>query len=125
MMMRMPFLTIVTPRASRSPTKRRIVLLLATACLVASDALPYVRARNPSGAGFLTRPDFANVEILLNEKAVAGLTNSDGNLIITPDSDVAGAVQAALAAWNAGATSAARFAPVQTTAALNGVDRRS
>ena len=92
--------------------------VLACACLFAPAAPAYIRVYTSPGV-FISRPDFANVQLLLNENAVPGLRNSDGNLMITPDSDVMGAIAAAMATWNNVATSAARFAPIQTTPLLN------
>ncbi|MDQ2899994.1 MAG: matrixin family metalloprotease [Acidobacteriota bacterium] len=67
----------------------------------------------------LQRPDFANVRFLLNDAAVSGLQNSQGQPFITSGSDPAGAIRAALAAWNGVPTSVARFAPLGGTAAVN------
>jgi hypothetical protein len=93
---------------------RRIVVLLAGACLFAPAALPYVVHRTASGAT-VTRPDFANVQMYLNQNFVPGFTNNDGNVVITPDSDVMGALNASIATWNGIPTTAAQFAPIQST----------
>src|ERR1700730_17265866 len=97
---------------------RRHLVLLASACLFAPAAPAYIRVYTSPGV-FISRSDSANVRLLLNENAVPGLRNSDGKLMITPDSDVMGAIAAAMATWNNVSTSAARFAPIQTTPLLN------
>jgi hypothetical protein len=85
-------------------------------------ALAYIRNTVDSGAP-MYRNDFASVQFYLNQNFVPGATNTDGNLMVTPDSDVNGAVTAALNAWNAVTTSSARFAPIQSTPLLNNFDR--
>ena len=97
---------------------RQHLVLLASACVFATAAPAYIRVYTSPGV-FISRSDFANVQLLLNENAVPGLRNNDGKFMITPDSDVMGAIAAAMAAWNNVATSAARFAPIQTTPLLN------
>ncbi len=67
----------------------------------------------------LQRPDFANIRFLLNDAAVGGLQNSQGQPFITSGSDPSGAIRAALAAWDAIPTSVARFAPLGITTAVN------
>ncbi len=61
------------------------------------------------------RPDFASVQFLASQNIAAGLTTAGGNVWITADSDPTGAINAAIGTWNAVPTSAARFAPIQTT----------
>ena len=96
---------------------QRIAISLTIAFIVAPTGGAYVR-RTVNGAA-LRRPDFANVQFLVNGGAVAGRANAQGQPIITADSDPVGALRAALAAWNAIPTSAARFAPLGTTTAGN------
>ena len=96
---------------------QRIVILLTIAFLFASTGGAYVR-RTVNGAA-LRRTDFANVQFLANGGAVAGRANAQGQPMITADSDPLGALRAALAAWNAIPTSAARFAPLGSTTAGN------
>ncbi len=98
--------------------KRRSVLLLAGAWLFAPAAAPYIRGQTRPGV-YIIRSDFSNVQFLLNQNFVAGFTNNDGNVVVTPDSDVMGALNAAIATWNSVPTSAAQFAPVQSTALMN------
>jgi hypothetical protein len=93
---------------------RRIVLVLAGAFLVTPAALSYIVHRSSSGA-IATRPDYANVQMFLNQNFVPGYTNNDGNVVVTPESDVMGALNASIAAWNSIPTTAAQFAPIQTT----------
>ena len=90
--------------------KRRLVVVLAAACLFAPAARPYIRARSFAGV-FTKRTDFANIQFAVTAGAIPGLLNAEGKVIITEDSDVMAAVQAAMATWNAVSTSAARFAP--------------
>jgi len=96
---------------------RRLMVFVAAACIFAPAARPYIRNRSFTGA-FMKRNDFANVQFAVNAGAVPGLLNADGKLMITEDSDIMSAVQAAMAAWNAVGTSAARFAAPQVTTAL-------
>ncbi len=63
----------------------------------------------------MTRPDFANVQMYLNQNFIPGFTNNDGNVVVTPDSDVMGALNASIATWNGISTTAAQFAPIQST----------
>jgi hypothetical protein len=102
---------------------RPAVVIAGLLCLFAPAASAYIRGRSFAGA-FLRRNDFAGVQFSLNDGAVPGLLNADGKLIITPDSDVMGAVQAAMATWNAVPTSAARFLPPEITTALNNPNDR-
>ena len=101
-----------------------MIRLAALSAALASCALAYVRTSVASGAPMI-RPDFANVQFFLNQNIVAGMTNSDGKVMITPDSDVNGALQAAMNTWNAVTTSAARFLPAQPTTLLNSPFDRS
>jgi hypothetical protein len=96
----------------------RYPLLLAAACLLGPDAWPYIRTRGPSG-NFVIRTDFANVRFLLNEDAIPGVMNIEGKVMITAESDVLSAVRSAESAWNSVGSSAARFATLDTTDALN------
>jgi hypothetical protein len=67
----------------------------------------------------LHRPDAASVQYLVNQSTAAGMTNADGNVIITPDSDPMKALQAAAATWSSVPTAAISFLPLQTTSAVN------
>jgi len=52
--------------------------VLASACVFAPVARGYIRVYTSPGV-YISRPDFANVQLLLNERArVPGLLNSDG-----------------------------------------------
>lgn len=101
------------------------IALLALACPSSSDA--YIRFTTgplQTQGSPLTRPDFANVQFLVNSSLAAGATNADGQTTIMPGSDPFGAIQAAMNSWNGVPTSAARFVPPQTTALSNDpVDR--
>jgi hypothetical protein len=67
--------------------------------LVTPASLPYIVTRSLSGA-VATRADYASVQMFLNQHFIPGFTNSDGAVAITPDSDVMGALNAAMATWN-------------------------
>ncbi|MEO7144238.1 MAG: hypothetical protein ABI165_12145 [Bryobacteraceae bacterium] len=99
--------------------RRPALVLMAGLFLFTQSALPYILHLTSSGAP-IKRPDYANVQMYLNQDFAPGFTNSDGNVVITQDSDVMGALNAAIAAWNSIPTTAAQFAPIQTTAQPNG-----
>ena len=82
-----------------------------------SSAQAYIRYA-PFGAP-LTRADFANIRFKVNVAALAGLTNADGQVFITPDSHAVRALKNAMASWSSIPTSAVRFAPLETTTAVN------
>ena len=88
--------------------------------MLAPVAFGYV-PRDATG-GNLHRSDFASIHFLANQNIAPGLKNADGNVWITADSDPISAIGAALATWNRVSTSAARFAPLGATAALNAND---
>ena len=67
----------------------------------------------------LHRTDAASIQYLVNQSTAAGMTNADGNVIITADSDPMKALQGAAIAWSSVATAAVGFLPLQTTAAVN------
>jgi hypothetical protein len=94
---------------------KRLTLLALAASAVAS---PYTRSTTEGGIP-LWRPDAANIQFLVHPSLKAGATASDGSISITPSSDPAAALSAALGAWNAVADSALRFAPLQETTLLN------
>ncbi|MDQ6705677.1 MAG: matrixin family metalloprotease, partial [Acidobacteriota bacterium] len=84
-------------------------------------ALPSVTAYiryAPLGAP-LTRADFADIHFRVNDAAVAGLTNADGQVFITPDSHALRALKNAMTSWSSISTSAVRFAPLETTTKVN------
>jgi hypothetical protein len=91
--------------------------VLSVALLVAPAATAYIRLEANTGGTFtgvyLHRPDFANIQFFLGVPT-PGLRNSDGNTFVTADSDVNGAVAAALNAWSTVPGSAVNFAPVQS-----------
>ena len=63
----------------------------------------------------------ANVKFSRQSKPVAaqGAVNADGAAMITADSDALAALQAAADAWNSVSTSAVKFAPLETSSAVN------
>ena len=67
----------------------------------------------------LHRTDAASVQYLVNQSTAAGMTNADGNVIITADSDPMKALQGAALAWSSIPTAAVSFLPLQTTSAVN------
>jgi uncharacterized protein (TIGR03437 family) len=81
--------------------------------LLATAAYPYIP--NPIGAPALHRLDFGNIQFLTSQNIAPGLTNAAGAVWITADSDTNTAISNSIGAWNAVATSAARFAAVQPT----------
>lgn len=96
----------------------RLVLLALLGCLGAFPAAGYIRLKGSNGTP-LARPDFANVQVGLNSASVPGMGNAQNFLWITPDSDVVGALNAAMGAWNGIPNSSAHFAPLQSTAATS------
>ena len=57
----------------------------------------------------LHRTDAAGIQYLVNQSTAAGMTNADGNVIITADSDPTKALQAAATAWSSVPTAAVNF----------------
>jgi uncharacterized protein (TIGR03437 family) len=97
---------------------RRNLSLAALLLSVTPVSLPgYVqRAINNIG---LHRSDFQSVKFSLNAAAVPGLTNASGHPFITTDSNVVGAIKAAMDTWNHVSDSNARFAPLTITSDIN------
>jgi hypothetical protein len=91
---------------------RRVIVLLASVGVLAPAALSYMVHRSSSGA-IATRPDYSNVQMFLDPNFVPAFTNNDGNVVVTPDSDVMGALNASIATWNSIPSTAAQFAPIQ------------
>ncbi len=73
----------------------------------------------PNGGPPLIRADYTNVRFHINDGAVAGLTNADGQPFIMGDSDPVAALKQAAAAWNAIPTTSAQFAPLDITSNIN------
>ncbi|HYM10549.1 MAG TPA: carboxypeptidase regulatory-like domain-containing protein [Bryobacterales bacterium] len=73
---------------------------------------------------FLSRPDYSNIQVRVNDQTVPGMTNSGGNVIITPDSDPMGALQAAANSWSGVATAGVTFAPLGKTSIATGDTNR-
>jgi uncharacterized protein (TIGR03437 family) len=65
------------------------------------------------------RPDYGNIQFLVNQNIAAGLKNASGTVWITADSDPLSAIAASFATWNAVTTTSAHFAPTQPTAAVD------
>ena len=85
--------------------------------LALPSAQAYIRYA-PLGAP-LTRADSANIRFLVNDAAVAGLTNSEGQDFITAGSYPIQALKNALASWSSIPTSTVHFAPLENTSAWN------
>ena len=92
--------------------------LFQVVCLSAGSLHAYTLWTSSTGAP-LHRADAAGVQYLVNQSTAAGMTNADGNLIITADSDPMKALQAAGGAWSSVPTAAVNFLPLQTTSAVN------
>jgi len=93
----------------------RLLLALALSVVVLHAYTPWT-----TSAGIpLHRTDAASVQYLVNQSTAAGMTNADGNVIITADSDPMKALQSAAIAWSSVPTAAVRFLPLQTTSAVN------
>ena len=95
----------------------RALLTLLLAALVPS-AEAYVRART-SGGILLFRTDNQSIVFLMNDQTAAGMTNADGEVLITADSDPFAALQAALNSWDAVSSADVAFVPLATTTLVN------
>ncbi|MDQ2899993.1 MAG: matrixin family metalloprotease [Acidobacteriota bacterium] len=73
----------------------------------------------PNGGSPLIRADYANVRFHINDGAVAGLNNADGQPFITGDSDPVAALRLAAASWNSIPTTSAQFASMDVTSNVN------
>jgi uncharacterized protein (TIGR03437 family) len=96
---------------------RTICLFLCTASLT----LAYIQNTDGNG-NLLHRTDNTNIQMLLNNKAVAGLTNASSppQTWIAAGGNVTLAVNAALSTWNSIPTANVHFASVESTALLDG-----
>ena len=97
-------------------TSRALLTLLLAVAVPSAEA--YVRART-SGGNLLFRTDNTNIIYLVNDQTVAGMTNADGEVLITADSDPFAALQGSLAAWDAVSSADVAFAPLATTTLVN------
>ena len=97
-------------------TSRALLTLLLTVVVPSAEA--YVRART-SGGNLLFRTDNQNIVFLMNDQTAAGMTNADGEVLITADSDPFAALQGSLAAWDAVSSADVNFAPLATTTLVN------
>ncbi len=97
-------------------TSRALLTLLLTVVVPSAEA--YVRARTPGG-NLLFRTDNQNIVYLMNDQTAAGMTNADGEVLITADSDPFAALQGSLAAWDAVSSADVAFAPLATTPLVN------
>jgi uncharacterized protein (TIGR03437 family) len=86
--------------------------------LLALPAHPYLRSQTRDGNP-LRRTDADNIRFRVHRGVVPGAVDTDGNPMITADSDPFAALQAATAAWNGVESSSARFAPLQVTDSEN------
>ena len=92
-------------------------LLLLTGVLAAT-ANAYSPQTTSNGSP-LRRTDAANVKFLVDQAIAPGVANADGAAMITADSDPLAALQAAADAWSNVSTSVVKFAPLETTSAVN------
>jgi len=76
----------------------------------------YVRSTNGPGGIPLQRTDFTDIRFLVNNQTAAGMTNNDGGVIITSDSDPMAAIRSSIATWNSVPGSAIHLADLATTA---------
>ncbi|MGI8989255.1 MAG: matrixin family metalloprotease, partial [Bryobacteraceae bacterium] len=97
---------------------RSLCGLLLMSMVAAPAARAYIRFA-PNGGPPLIRADYPNVQFHINDGAVAGLTNADGQPFITSDSDPVAALKLAAASWNAIPTTAAQFAPLDIASTVN------
>ena len=97
-------------------TSRALLTLLLAVAVPSAEA--YVRART-SGGSLLFRTDNQNIVFLVNDQTVAGMTNADGEVLITADSDPLAALQGSLAAWDAVSSADVNFALLATTTLVN------
>ena len=95
-----------------------MIRALAALAALSIPASAYVRLVNNSGAVTI-RTDNANIQFYLNQNFVPGFTNNDGALIVTPDTDVMGALNGAIAAWNNIPGASVQFLPIQSTTLVN------
>jgi uncharacterized protein (TIGR03437 family) len=90
---------------------RHISRSLLASFLTAVSALAYIQGRTGGGAR-LHRADFQNIQFVVNDQTIAGLTNADGARIISLDSSPVEALKAAFDTWNAAPNSQVHFAPL-------------
>lgn len=99
----------------------RVFLFVCLSTVVLHAYTPWT----PGTQNPLHRTDAAGIQYLVNQSTAAGMTNADGNAIITADSDPLKALRAAAATWSSVPTAAVNFLPLQTTSAVNdGTDRQ-
>jgi uncharacterized protein (TIGR03437 family) len=89
--------------------------------LCATHARAYERFQTPDGGSYY-RTDYAGITIRVNQRVAPGMINSQGETMITADSDPSPAFQAALVTWSSVPGSAVRFLPLRTTNAVNDVN---
>ena len=100
-------------------TSRALLALLLAALVPSAEA--YVRART-QGGNLLFRTDNRNIVYLMNDQTAGGMTNADGEVLITADSDPFAALQGSLAAWDVVSSADVNFAPLATTSLANAPD---
>ncbi len=90
----------------------RLFLLVSVVLALLPPASAYIRNQRSRGVPF-SRADFENIQFVLHESTTPGLTNRDGETVITSESLPVAAILAAMESWNQFESSAARFAEVQ------------
>ena len=96
-------------------TSIRPVLL---ACLMIHMATAYSPETSSSGNP-IRRTDASSLKFMVNAFTAAGMSNADGAAIIAAGSDPVAALQAAADSWSNVASSTVKFAPLETTPAIN------
>jgi uncharacterized protein (TIGR03437 family) len=89
--------------------------VLMAGLLLTGGAAAYVRFASPNTGVLLFRPDHGAIQFLVDTNLRPGFTNSQGQVLVTQDSDPMGAIAAAAASWSAVPGANIRFLPLQTT----------
>ncbi|HTM48002.1 MAG TPA: matrixin family metalloprotease [Bryobacteraceae bacterium] len=90
-------------------------------CMLAAAAEAYAPQFTSNGTA-IRRTDAANVKLMVNQAVAPGMLNSQGSVMIQTGSDPAAALQAAANAWSSAPASIVKFAPIETTPAVNNPD---
>ena len=104
----------------KKPRRRQ---LFGTLLLLLGSALPvagYIRGR--AGPNFTHRPDHRDIQFHINDSTRPGLTNDEGEIVITAGSDPIGALRAAFQTWSQIAVAEVNFAEPELTGRTAGFD---
>ena len=99
---------------------RRVAVLLLLALSAIAPGTLSAYSRWGGEGGLLYRADYTGVLFSVNPMPPGGFLNRDGRAVVTSDSDVPGALSAAMATWNGVPTSGARFQPLRVAASSPG-----